>query len=215
MSMSNSGNVQIRPARAEDVDAALPLIYSSGPLVWDFLFGDGTPESSMPFLRKGWLSGKGVAGYKWHWLAEVDGQVLGSISVYSGVEYGQLSNQTGLQVLRHFGFGCFVRFARLIKFGKHLMLAPRKNVDYVANLGVAEASRSLGVGRALLNHFEERAVERGKRYYELDVVVTNPRAQALYERCGMVVCKERSYEPFSKQGLPATRRMRKALTPAV
>lgn len=215
MSTSNLSKIQIRPARAEDVDAALPLIYSSGPVVWDFLFGDGQAESSMPFLRKAWLSGNGVAGYKWHWLAEVDGQVLGSISVYSGVEYSQISNQTALQVVRYFGFGCFRRFARLLKFGKYLMPAPAKNVDYVANLGVAEASRGLGIGAALLAHFERRAMERGKRYYELDVVTSNPRAQALYERFGMVVYKERGYQPFIAQGLSTTRRMRKPLTSAV
>ena len=215
MSASNLANIKIRPARAEDVDAAVPLIYSSGPVVWDFLFGDGKPESSMPFLRQAWLSGKGVAGYKWHWLAEVDGQVLGSISVYSGVEYGQLSNQTALQVVKHFGFGCFRRFSQLLKFGKHLMPAPARNVDYVANLGVAEASRGLGIGAALLSHFEQRAVERNKRYYELDVVTTNPRAQALYERFGMTVYKERHYQPLSDKGLSATRRMRKPLVSSV
>jgi len=212
MTASNPSAIQIRPATASDVDAALPLIYSSGPLVWDFLFGDGSAESSMPYLRRAWISGRGVAGYRWHWLAEVDGQVLGSISVYSGVEYSQLSNQTAWQVLRYFDFGSVGRIRRMLQFGKYLMPAPAKHIDYVANLGVAEASRGMGVGSALLSHFEQRAVTRGKRYYELDVATNNPLAQALYERFGMSVHKARDYPPFSQRGLPGCRRMRKDLS---
>lgn len=214
MPAKNQADFQIRPARADDVDAALPLIYSSGPLVWDFLFGDGSTKSAMPYLRKAWLSGKGVAGYQWHWVAESDQQVVASISVYSGLEYSKLSNQTAWQVLRYFGLGSVARIGKMLQFGKHLMPAPAKNIDYVANFGVAPVLRGQGLGLVMLEHFRARAVARGKQHYELDVATNNPRAQVLYERFGMAIHKERAYEPFTKSGLPGARRMRLALVVA-
>lgn len=212
MQTSNKAPPLIRLAKAEDVNAAVPLIYSAGPLVWDFLFGDGSAESAMPYLRRAWISGQGVAGYRAHWVAEVGGQVVASISVYSGVEYGQLSNQTAWQALRYFGLGSVGRIGRMLKFGKHLMPAPAKNVDYVANFGVDPAMRGQGLGVMMLDHFKLQAAERGKQYYELDVATNNPRAQVLYERFGMAVHKERAYQPFTQNGLPGARRMRLALT---
>ena len=45
-------SLQFRPARAEDVDAAIALIYSSGPAAFDYVFA-GTPKgSAQDFLRK-------------------------------------------------------------------------------------------------------------------------------------------------------------------
>lgn len=51
-------------------------------------------------------------------------------------------------------------------------------------LCVAPEARSLGVGSALLSAIEDEARARGYDYVRLDVVDTNLRARALYERLG-------------------------------
>src|SRR5262245_537898 len=51
-------------------------------------------------------------------------------------------------------------------------------------LGVPEALRSQGIGRALIARLEKVAAARGKRCIGLGVAVTNPRARSLYERLG-------------------------------
>lgn len=58
---------------------------------------------------------------------------------------------------------------------------------------VAEGARGLGVGSRLLDGICEIAVAQEKRAVRLDVIDSNPRAQALYERRGFV--------PISRQGL--------------
>jgi ribosomal protein S18 acetylase RimI-like enzyme len=49
---------------------------------------------------------------------------------------------------------------------------------------VAPASRGLGVGSALMAAIEDEARARGYAYVRLDVIDTNWRARALYERLG-------------------------------
>ena len=77
-------SLQFRPARPEDVDAAIALIYSSGPAAFDYVFA-GTPKgSAQDFLRKAFVSGAGQFGYRQHWLGEQDGQVVAAGTALSG-----------------------------------------------------------------------------------------------------------------------------------
>ena len=54
---------------------------------------------------------------------------------------------------------------------------------------VAPAARGQGVGTALLDAIADKARSRGHSEVRLDVIDTNPRARALYERQGFVAIK--------------------------
>ena len=203
--------LNIRPATAADGKAAVPLIYSSGPEVWDYLMGDGTAQSALPFLHHAWISGQGVAGYKAHSVAERDGQVLGAIAVYSAKAHKAMGAQTAKQALSYWGWRVLPRLYPMARVGRSFMRPPAANVDYVANFGVAASARGQGVGTAMLAHFLARASERGKQYFELDVSINNPRGQALYERFGMRVISENHDVYFEKRGLAGSRRMQMAV----
>lgn len=58
-------------------------------------------------------------------------------------------------------------------------------------------ARGRGVGKALLHAIEERAVRLGLQRVRLDVVDTNPRARALYEREGFTEKSVKSLGPLS------------------
>lgn len=64
---------------------------------------------------------------------------------------------------------------------------------------VEPPARGRGIGRALLQAIERHAVGRGLRRVRLDVVDTNPRARALYEREG--------FHPQSEVGIGVLSRM--------
>ncbi|MDJ0826163.1 MAG: GNAT family N-acetyltransferase [Rhodobacter sp.] len=51
---------------------------------------------------------------------------------------------------------------------------------------VAETARGQGIGTALLDAIKAKAQARGLAHVRLDVIDTNPRARALYERQGFV-----------------------------
>lgn len=57
---------------------------------------------------------------------------------------------------------------------------------YVQDLYVDETFRGRGIGEALLKAAACRGEERGAGYLRLSVEVTNTRAQAFYERLGLV-----------------------------
>lgn len=205
-----SGNINeliIRAATAKDAAVAVPLIYSSGPKVWDYLMGDGSAESSLPFLYKAWASGQGVAGYRAHCVAERQGQVLGAVAVYSAKAHQTMGLQTAKQALGYWGWRVLPRLYPMVRVGHAYMRPPAAHVDYVANFGVAPAARGQGVGTAMLQHFLRRANERGKQFFELDVSLDNPRGQALYERFGMTVIAENHDRFFEKRGMAGSRRM--------
>ncbi|WP_158617209.1 GNAT family N-acetyltransferase [Falsigemmobacter faecalis] len=66
----------------------------------------------------------------------------------------------------------------------------------IDGLSVSPAFRSQGIGRALLEELASLARAEGYRAMRLDVAESNPRARALYERCGFrVVQKQRM--PFA------------------
>ncbi len=61
---------------------------------------------------------------------------------------------------------------------------------------VVPEARSLGIGSALLDAITETACEHGKAEMRLDVIDSNPRARALYERKGFHAQEERMLGPL-------------------
>jgi ribosomal protein S18 acetylase RimI-like enzyme len=61
---------------------------------------------------------------------------------------------------------------------------------------VAPAARGLGVGSALMAAIEDEARARGYGYVRLDVINTNWRARALYERLGYIGIKTAPLGPL-------------------
>ena len=61
---------------------------------------------------------------------------------------------------------------------------------------VAPAARGLGVGSALMAAIEDEARARGYAYVRLDVIDTNWRARALYERLGYMGIKTAALGPL-------------------
>jgi ribosomal protein S18 acetylase RimI-like enzyme len=194
--------VELRAARAEDVDVAVPLIYSSGPDAFDFVFGDAPA-----FLRRAYLDGRGEFGYLNHIAAEVGGDVVGVGAAYSGDVAASFTIAAARQILRHYGPrgpGVVARGLRT----ERVIRPPKKGMQYIGHLGVIEPMRGHGVGTALIRHFLEDGRARGFRTAELDVAVTNVGGQRLYERLGFRVAAERESTLRNASGsVSAHRRM--------
>lgn len=64
---------------------------------------------------------------------------------------------------------------------------------YIDGIAVSPEARGQGVGTRLLEEIAIIAREQGMRWVRLDVIDTNPRAKALYERVGYTVTKVQSF----------------------
>lgn len=183
-------NILFRPARPEDVAQAVPLIYSSGPAAFEYVFTDKVRGDAAAFLHTAFIQKRGEFGYANHTVVEVDGQVVGIGATFSGRDHLRFTLAAVQQILAFYGP---VRCWRIIRQGlqvEKIVQPPTPNLHYLAHLGVAPTWRRQGIGAQLVEHFLQQGREMGRNAAALDVAVTNPRAQALYERLGFVVTEE-------------------------
>jgi ribosomal protein S18 acetylase RimI-like enzyme len=75
---------------------------------------------------------------------------------------------------------------------------PAADELYIDGLAVAPATRGQGIGSRLLAEIAATARHGGLRFVRLEVVDTNPRAQALYERLGYTVTRVESLRPVQR-----------------
>ena len=205
-------NLEFRRASPGDVEEAVPLIYSAGPLGLDYIYAVGR-HRALDFLRAAFVHGFSTLGYRSHVVALVDGHVAGIAAFYDGAEYGRLSRNTFYPVMRFYGpLTGFGVLRRGIQMQRALVPPPERDDVLIQHVGVSEQMRGRGIGAALLNNGYDTARSRGFRRCIGDVAVTNPRAQALYERLGCRVIEERKWHVTSPGVLvPDVRRVEKLL----
>ncbi len=199
-------NIQFRIAQASDQNEACPLIYSSAPEIFDYMFALKKP--ALEFLQFAFVNESGLFGHKNHVVATVKDKVVGIGAFYSGKEYISLGLGNTKQVFKFFGFakGTSV-FKKCLQVQK-LIPPPNKSTEYVADLGVSESCRGQGIGSALLKHQMEVARSKKKKFYALDVAANNPRAQKLYKKLGLKVIEERIFAEINpSRPIPNARRM--------
>ena len=174
-------DIEIRPATPDDGDAAVPLIHSSGPHEIDYGFTTRGHRAT-DWIRAAFLGRSTTESYRAFRVALVGGRVVGPVECW----------------------GVMRRTLRLMD----LMPAPGADALFVQKVGVSEQMRGQGVGTILLEEQLRIARDAGFRRAVLDVAVTNPRAQLLYEHLGFRVTGERGLKTRdSSVDVPQQRRM--------
>ncbi len=206
-------NIQFRCAEPRDVEQGVPLIYSAGPHEFDYVFATKI-NTALDFLKAAFVAGSGTLGYKNHVVALVDDRVMGIGGFYSGVEFSRLNRQTAWRIVKFYGpIKCWSVMEKGLQLQK-LIPPPKKDAEFIQNLGVAEDMQGKGIGTALLERQIDIARNKNRCICALDVAVTNPRAQELYERLGFRVVEERKrYISGSAIHVPDQRRMELILLP--
>jgi ribosomal protein S18 acetylase RimI-like enzyme len=177
-------SVIIRQALVSDVDAMVPLIYSSGPAAFNYVFSRDYEGQAQDFLRTAFTDGVGQFGADAHIALELDGKVVAAATFYSGAQHIDYLRHGVRQMWRFFGprkfFSCAfygLRTERVIK-------PPSRDVAYLAHLGVAPEFRGQGLGRQLMDYLCERGRQQGFTKAGGDVAEDNPRARTLYLSLG-------------------------------
>ena len=203
--MTTNSVCQFRHADARDVDAAVPLIHSSGPQAFDYGF-QCCGKSSHDFLRFAFTDGNGFLGYKNHTVATLDGQVMGIMATYNLSTYVRLTLGHLYQLWRFYPASSLIDLTTRGTHLQSIMPPPNQTTHYVAHFGVVEAMRGKGIGRSLLAYHHKKAKVLGRTIYALDVSAENPRAQALYEHFGFSVTAENEFSG-PRGTVPNARRM--------
>ena len=200
--------VVIRPAVPDDVEDAIPCIYSSGPRAFDFVFGHRTRIDALEFLRQAFRVPGLEFSYDNHIVAEVDGRVVATGAGFTGEHAKAHFMPTVRAIIRAYGLGqCWGVMQRGMAIEK--LIEPPKGKEYcIAHLGVDPELRGTGIGSKVIHHLLEDAAKKKADYVFLDVSVENPKAEALYERMGFnVVAENISKLENSTAKVPDHRRM--------
>jgi len=186
-SAENPAALTFRAATPADVADAVPLIYSSGPAAFDYVFNIGGRRGAQEFLRFAYLQGGGEFGWRNHRVAEIGGRVAAAGAAFDGRAVLHFTIAGALQILRFYGpihaWGVMVRGLRV----EAIIRPPRAEEYYLCHVGVREELRGHGIGARFMRNLLEGLDADRYRCATLDVAVTNPRAQLLYERLGFAV----------------------------
>lgn len=198
--------VHFREAGPGDVEEAVPLIHSSGPLAFDFVFSRKAGQS-LEFLRFAFLDGAGEMGYKNHIVGEQNGRVIAVGAAFDGSTGFPFFLSAARQIIRFYGFSCLPAMIRGLQV-EQIIEPPKGRMHYIAHLGVRPDMQGKGIGSKLVEHFLKLGRQEGRTQAALDVSIVNPRAQALYERLGFQVTK---HHVSTLHGIPSHKRMERAL----
>lgn len=181
-------DIIIRPAIPEDVELAVPLIYSSGPKAFDYVF-KSDQNSAQDFLRYAFVRPGGEFSYQNHSSILLDNEVVGAGAVFTGDDMLRFTLADGKKIVSFYKLKClsFV-FSGLSIEG--LIKPPRKNEVAIGHLGIHEAARGKGLGTRLIEHLMQSPKIQNQSHYVLDVSEENPRARKLYEQMGFEVAKK-------------------------
>ncbi len=91
-------------------------------------------------------------------------------------------------LFRHYGLGALWRMIPLAMLER----TPPSDTLQMDGICVSETARGMGVGTALLDAVFQCARDNNLTKVTLDVINTNPRAKALYERKGFIAKSEES-----------------------
>ncbi|MGW7356184.1 GNAT family N-acetyltransferase [Streptomyces sp. NPDC054802] len=158
------------------------------------------PDKAVPFLAAHLNADRAVC-------ALLDGQLVG----LSGYQLGgrALTGGSASAVLRAYGYVRGLhRLLLLALFERH----PAPGQLVMDGIAVDPDIRGRGVGSLLIEEVAAVAAEQGCREIRLDVIDTNPRARALYERRGFTAVRtERT--PYLRRllGFGAVTTMRRAV----
>ncbi|WEN15231.1 N-acetyltransferase [Rhodanobacter sp. AS-Z3] len=189
-----------RPARAADADVAVPLIHSSGPASFDYVFSVPAMGDAQSFLQRAFVDGSGEFGWRNHVVAELDGDVVATGAGYGGNTKWPFTLAAARQILGQYGWrhaaGVLARGLRT----ESVIPPPAGDMYYLGHLGVSPAMRGKGVGTALVDHLLATRPARARGPVILDVATSNPAAQRLYQRLGFVVIAENKSTLANAQG---------------
>jgi ribosomal protein S18 acetylase RimI-like enzyme len=177
----------IRPCTAEDVDDIIPLMYSSGPDAFRFVFSVHSELQVLDFLRACFVKGDGEFGYRDHSVAVDNDEIVALVGMRSAQDNLKYTLSAAGSIFKFHGLFNGLRVvSRGLRF-ERIVSPPRKGVLCLHNLGVKEGLRGKGYGRQLIAWFVQQAGKQNVKAVGLDVAETNPRAKALYLGLGFTV----------------------------
>jgi len=184
----NFENLELRPSKKEEVDQAVPLIYSSGPPSFEYVFKNDK-VNAQDFLSYAFVRPGGEFSYQNHYSLYWEEEMVGIGSVFDAKMAGGFTVVDALNIFRFYKFSSLGPVKSGLKVEK-LILLPIKKEIALAHLAIVPIMQGKGLGTKLIELLKEKANKAADSIWVLDVSEENPRAKALYDRLGFRVTKK-------------------------
>ena len=181
-------NIELRPSKKEEVTQAVPLIYSSGPPSFEYVFKNDKVVAQ-DFLRYAFVREGGEFSYQNHYSLYWEDKMVGIGSVFDAKQANGFTLADAMNIFRFYKFGSLGPVKSGLKVEK-LILLPAKQEIAIAHLGIEPAMQGKGLGTKLIELLKGKADKTADSIWVLDVSEENPRAKALYDRLGFKVTKK-------------------------
>lgn len=177
-------NVHFQHSKKEDVHELVPLIYSSGPAAFDYVFKTKN-KSAQDFLKFAFQKDKGEFSFSTHTTVFVNHEIVGVGAVFSGIDTFSFTISAIISILQFYKWNTFGVLWRGIQVEK-IIKPPQKKELTIAHLGVKKNFRGKGIGKKLVEFLIQSQESRTFKKVILDVSEQNP-AKILYEKLGFEV----------------------------
>ncbi|WP_243393415.1 GNAT family N-acetyltransferase [Leptospira perolatii] len=185
--------LQIRDAIPGDYERAIPLIYSSGPYAFDYVFLENG-KTAQDFLRFAFRKRGNTFSYSNHAVACSDELVIGTIVHFEQPEFSFLSLGTAIAIMQFYGWNSFKVLLRGILM-ESLIQPPRRNRLYLGHIAVDEKFRRRGIGSDLIRFCQDKFGNR--KILALDVSAVNDSACSVYRKFGFKEIEKRDFKDRS------------------
>ncbi|TDY72854.1 acetyltransferase (GNAT) family protein [Leptospira meyeri] len=188
-------NLIIRTAKPTDVETIVPLIYSSGPKAWTYVFGEGK-KTPFDFLNSSYVKRGNTVSYTNHYVAELNGKVVGSILSYTQPSFLALTAVTAIRILSVYKWNALKVMAKGLKT-ETIIQPPKSGCLYLGHIAVSETERNKGIAKKLIEYM----TTKNKKYktISLDVSAENKPAISLYQNLGFEIKETR--HPLGWEGI--------------
>jgi len=173
----------------EDVKAAVPLIYSSGPVAFDYIFGIEGKGSAQDFLTYCFVRPAGEMGHVDHTIAIAENSVVGIGKTYTADINFKNTRSIAWRILRFYGLLKGIGVIRRGLQFEDMIKPPAKGESTIIHIGVDPAFQGRGIGRSIMKTLISKARKKGSATVVLDVAKKNDVAKMLYEDLGFTIAE--------------------------
>ena len=178
--------MKIRQASQGDAKTLGSLIFSSAPNALAVTFNIDEELSALNFLQRSLLSADGQYGYENHWVAEIDNQVVGCLSLWHSDLPDSFHQATLIGLTDFYGIEQTLSLVQASQILQDCIPKPKRHEFCVGHFAVLKQYQRLGVGNVLLTFAHEQALILGKSALSLDVDSANLDAIEFYQGQGFI-----------------------------
>lgn len=204
--------MKIRRALPQDAAVAAEWIAATMAGFGEYVFGAGDHNRAVQGLAGLFRQPVNRFSYQRAWVLEVDDQPAAGLVAFPGSELNTADRAMLWQVPRVYGLAGALGLAHRGRKAQDPWEATPDHF-YIAHVAVSPAFQRRGLGRALLDHAAQQAVQTGLSRLALTVDFGNDNARRLYLNCGFEVVERVSTPALEKFGLTGYEHLVKILHP--